>query len=308
VRWIILVFLVAGIARILTVIVSPNDYVMSSAPILDPSEYLALAHNLKVQHTLSFGEPHRWGQNGDINATGPFIPGAPRAPLYPAFIALLWWGSGIPTRCVIAAQIILGATTAGLAFLTALRPFGKRTAIIAGLMCALAPLTCFITASIMSETLFTFLLTLGVYLWGQNRLTLAGVAFGFGALARAVLFPFVVVLALIAVSSRSRRIEYGRIALSALLVIAPWTVRNLIVTGTFVPIASQGWGSNLYFATIDVPYGSGNPWSIYGSDKTLRAIVRGSPTESEAESAMVRTSLERIRANPLVTCPQFPFT
>jgi hypothetical protein len=65
-----------------------------------------------------------------------------------------------------------------------------------------------------------------------------------------------------------------------------------------VPIATQGWGSNFYFGTIDSPYGSGNPWTTFGSDATVRDIVRRSHNESEAESAMVRASLGRIKANP----------
>ena len=60
----------------------------------------------------------------------------------------------------------------------------------------------------------------------------------------------------------------------------------------------QGWGSNLLFGTIDVPYGSGNPWTLYTADRTVSEIIRTTHSESEAENQMVRVALQKISRNP----------
>src|ERR1051326_5662950 len=64
----------------------------------DPSEYLALGHNIRFHGTFSFGSPHPWGADGRLNSPGPFVPTAARAPLYPLVIAGLWWQQAPPLR------------------------------------------------------------------------------------------------------------------------------------------------------------------------------------------------------------------
>lgn len=44
--------------------VDPMGYV-------DQSEYLALAQNLVLHDTLSYGRPYRWGDFGVLDAPGP---------------------------------------------------------------------------------------------------------------------------------------------------------------------------------------------------------------------------------------------
>src|SRR2546422_11215874 len=108
----------------------------------------------------------------------------------------------------------------------------------------------------MSEILFTFLLTMGLWLWGQRLGWLAGILLGAATLTRAVLLPFVIVLAVMAVVHKFNRALHMKIVLGAMLVILPWTIRNAVTQHALIPVAVQGWGSNLLFGTIDVPYGS----------------------------------------------------
>ena len=107
---------------------------------LDFSEYIVLAENLRFHGTFSFGAPHRWGEDPQVHATGPFIPSAARAPLYPAAIAALWWSEDPPFAAVLALQVMLGSFTAFLVYWIAHDSFGPRSALVAVLVMALAPM------------------------------------------------------------------------------------------------------------------------------------------------------------------------
>jgi hypothetical protein len=163
---------------------------------------------------------------------------------------------------------------------------------------ALAPLTLRMTADVMSETLFAFLLTLGIYLWGLRRAWSAGAVLGLATLTRPVLLPFFVLLLALGVLQRDQRKVYIKIAVGGMLVVIPWTVRNVIALHHLVLVNSQGWGSNLIFGTLDVAYGNGNPW-LYYTDTDIKRIISTTATESEGESQMIDESLRRIERHPL---------
>ena len=263
----------------------------------DPSEYLALAHNLRYHGTFSFGEPHPWGADGSLNPPGPFLPTASRAPLYPIVIAMLWWKTVPPILWVRILQGILGAFTVLLTYRIALQVL-PRLAVLVGIAMALAPLTLRMTADVMSETLFAFLLTLGIYLWGLRRAWSAGAVLGLATLTRPVLLPFFILLLALGVLQRDQRKVYIKIAVGGMLVVIPWTVRNVIALHHLVLVNSQGWGSNLIFGTLDVAYGNGNPWFYY-TDTDIKRIISTTATESEGESQMIDESLRRIERHPL---------
>ncbi len=295
VRLPLLLFLLACALRVLAVHQWFNSEEVKH---LDSSEYVALAQNLRFHQVLSFGAPHRWGADGCLDMPGPYLASAARAPLYPLTIAALWWKSAPPIRAVLVLQILLGSAVALLVYYMAIDRFGPRCAAAAGFFMALGPLSIRTSAWLLTENLFIFLLTLGIWFWGRQKGFLAGLAFGAGALTRAVLFPFVFVLIVLATLWKSNRNLLYQTVLGAILVILPWTIRNGFTQHMFIPINVQGWGSNLLFATIDVPYGSGNPWPLYTSNPTTQQIIRSTSSESEAEREMGRVAIKRILANP----------
>lgn len=268
----------------------------------DSTDYLALAQNLRFHGVLSFGAPHPWGSDATLNSPGPYIPTAARAPLYPLMIALLWWQSGPPIIATLVAQAVLGSLTVLLVYAMADRVFGRKSALLSGIGVALAPMTLRSTADIMSETLFTFLLTMGIWLWGERRDWLAGILLGLGALTRTILLPLFPVLTLGIILLPFNRARHARILAGAMLVITPWMARNIVTQDRFIPVAAQGVGSNLIFGTIYVPYGTGDTfndrWWAYGSDPEVDQIARSSASETEAEGRMVRAAVRRIVRDP----------
>jgi 4-amino-4-deoxy-L-arabinose transferase-like glycosyltransferase len=284
----------------------------------DQSEYLALGQNIRLHGTFSYGVPHRWGDGGTLNTPGPFEPSAARAPLYPLFIAALWWHDTPPLRAIRLVQALLGACVAALVYLTALRAFGSRAAMFAGLAATLAPLTIFTTTVLLTETLFSFLLMLGLWFWGRQQGFVAGLLIGMATLTRAVLSPLLGVVALLAVVLKFNRATHVKLLLGALLVIAPWTARNAATQHAFIPVASMGWGANVLLATVDVPYGAGNVWAVIdqggASTKFVRDsfadAIRTSSSEAQAESRMFAAGMAEIAKAPvhwfLVRLKQYP--
>lgn len=264
----------------------------------DSWEYIALARNLRLHHTFS-----------GAALVEPVLPTTYRPPLYPAVIAVLWRDTEVPATAVMLLQALLGACTAALVYLVALRAFTRRIALAAGLAMAVAPLSCRYTALVMTETIFTFLAMLGVFYWSTKKPLMAGFVFALATLARAVLLPLVVALPLLTLLRpwRPCRREHLLITFGALLSMAPWTVRNAVVSGKVIPVASAGWGSNLLQGTIPVRFLSGNPIETVLQHPS-RQVDWGH--SSEAEYILLERGLRRIVESPgqwlLARVEQYP--
>lgn len=265
---------------------------------VDESEYFALGQNLRFHQIFSFGAPHAWGQHGELNAAGPFVPTAARPPLYPLFIASLWWGDAPPYLALALAQILLGSLVALLVYLVALRALSLRVATIAGFGMALAPESASYVMVALTETLFTFLVISFLWLWGKQQGLLAGLVLGAAALVRSNALVLVPLIGLMGLVWGFNRPMHLKIALGALLVIAPWVARNFATQHEFTPIASYGWGSVLFYSTVDVPYHSGNPFTVWLADKESDAIFASASSLESAERRLRRAAVERIADDP----------
>jgi hypothetical protein len=143
------------------------------------------------------------------------------------------------------------------------------------------------------------LLTASLWFWTRKQGVLAGLLLGAATLTRAVSLPMIGAVLLLALVWKVNRGLHLKIALAALLVIAPWTLRNAVTQHAFIPVASIGFGANLLLGTIDVPYGSGNEFATFNKDEQFTRIISTAPNTLEAERQMSAAALERIRAAPL---------
>ena len=249
----------------------------------DAVEYLTLAKNLVDSHTFGM-------------VAG--IPTAFRPPLYPFLIAMLWRGDAAPLIPLGILQALLGAGTVVLLYHIAHREFGRRLAIWTAALAAIHPFAAVYTARVMTETLLTFFVVVGVYFWGTRRSALAGIAFGLAALTHSVVLFFVVSLPFLALVPAFRRRLRSHLILAAacFAVVSPWTLRNAVVMHRFTLIADAGWRSNLFFGTIDVPLFTGNPWPVALADADRQ---KGSAQDSAGEAILGERALERIGTAPL---------
>lgn len=255
----------------------------------DSSWYLTTARNLAFHHLFSAGI------DNDL------YPTAYRPPLYSAMVAGLWFGDSAPIGAVLVAQAILGAGTAALVYLIARKPFNRRIALIASAGLALAPMTGRFTAVVLTETLFTFLVTLGVFFWSRERYALTGTTFGLAILTRTTLLPFVLALPLLTFVPgwRPQRRAYATVMFLALAVVSVWIIRNALVFRQFIPVAAAGSGTNLLLGTLRTREAD----DVSARKAFLQNVDHGPAETNRDEMDFDRmrrwAALQRIKADPL---------
>jgi 4-amino-4-deoxy-L-arabinose transferase-like glycosyltransferase len=251
----------------------------------DSQWYLITARNLAFNHLFSVDGIH---------------PTAYRPPLYSSLIAALWIGDSAPIFTVLIIQALLGSLTVALVYLIARKHASRRVALIASIGLALAPMTGRFTAVILSETLFTFFVTLGTFLWSRKQYALTGFAFGLGMLTRVTLLPFVFILVLLTLLRpwKKLRPNYLMIAILAVAICSIWIVRNAVVFHRFIPVAASGYGTNLLIGSMDI----NDADDVHRRKAILIEVdVAGgfvNSDESEFDRVRLRAALSRIRESP----------
>lgn len=180
-----------------------------------------------------------------------------RTPGYPLFIAALYSVFGVKVVAVQLAQCLLFAGTCWLVQDIARRIYSQQVGLLAGLLCAVHPSLLRYVPDLHLETLLTFLFTLSIWLSCRffekatlQRGVLLGISWGLASLTKAVVLLYPAVFAVLWWLSRRRRSEqrvtptaraFAPLAVALLsmgLTISPWTIRNYVVTGHFVPITT----------------------------------------------------------------------
>lgn len=181
-------------------------------------------------------------------------------PIYPAFLAVIYWSigdqiGGVPSVSIV--QSVLDTLTCFLVFLFTMRLLKRpRAALVAAFLYAIYPPFFLSVVTPMTETLTILLTVIAAYLLikaigtGARHYALAGAVMGLLILLKPSMlaFPFVVALMLFALRKRAqgwlpRSVVY---ILVAYAVVSPWTIRNYRVMHGFVPVATHGgqtlWG------------------------------------------------------------------
>jgi len=252
-----------------------------------------------------------------------FVPGSPtsiRPPLYPAFVAGIFAIAGAGN---VAAVRFVQAAVSLLTVLLTYRLAGliapRRTAAwAAGMLCFYPSLLAY-NNLILTEVLFTFLLTLSCLLTVlglQRRSTglfaATGVILGLAALTRSVVWlapPFLAAFLLFVSCDRwAKRLAAAAALLSAFaLTIAPWAVRNTKVQGTFVAIDVMG-GRNFMMGNYRYTplYRSWDAISIDGERSWIQEIRATYPddmrtSQGKIDKLAMAQGLKFVRDNPGLT-------
>ena len=191
--------------------------------------------------------------NGYTNADG--SPAAMWMPGWAAFMAVLFKVFGPRVFVAQLGNAVLGAATAGFVCALGGRLFSRRIGVVAGVLWAVWPSVVFFTTILFTETLFTALFTagmLGVVVASQEQerrtrwLVASGVALSAALWVRSEPFGFLPVFALF-LAWTGASWKRGALGAALLLVvmavgIAPWTIRNAVAFGRFIPTAANaGW-------------------------------------------------------------------
>jgi 4-amino-4-deoxy-L-arabinose transferase-like glycosyltransferase len=273
--------------------------------IVDEQHYQTLAVNLLQ------GNGFAW-ESGNLTSIRP--------PLYPAFLALIWKITGTESAIVIRiAQILFALGNVYLIHRLGILLFDHRVALVAAAGLAFYPSILGFNTFILTEVLFTFILTLTVLgvatLIKTPSSWLAwstGVALGLAALTRSVLWPFPLVLCpfvfFVTPGSKQRRFRLaGLLLIGYGLVVSPWAIRNTQLQGVFTMVDTMG-GITLRMGNYEhTPLNRAwDPMTLQGDNSIFQELRTEHPdvftwTEGQKEKWALRKALIFMLHHPGLT-------
>jgi 4-amino-4-deoxy-L-arabinose transferase-like glycosyltransferase len=283
-----------------------------------------------LARSLASGNGYRWYAHVDLLRFEPYIDfdlstahnydsqyglyTSFRAPLYPTFLAAVYYFSGLEFVRLFAARlaqaILFGAPLAPLTYFVAKQfsffPFsfdemkeergkkGERVARIAAWIVACYPMLLVYPLSLSTENPF-FLLLLSSFLFlllsiespSASRLLLSGLLLGLTALTRSVILPFAGLAILYLFYLHGRKAWL--VAVTFILVITPWMIRNSLLHQKPTGIETS-MGYNLYVGYH--PQGNGS--FVFGPSMDLLAIM----DDAERDAIGTQKALGFIKDQP----------
>lgn len=291
-----IIILIAAAVRLVQILQLPA-FPLTYYPTVD-----ALFHKLWAEQIL----------RGNFLGDGAFF----RAPFYPYFLAAIFkiFGTNLLISRVI--QHIIGIGAVLLTYRLADRAFGKRTAFWAGIIAAVYPTLIYFESRLLLDSIAVFLdlllLNILVDAFEKDSLPgylLSGIILGASALTRPniLLFsPFILLWFLLARKGEFKKniLRIIPVALGAILIVSPVTLRNYIKSGDFVLIATQG-GVNFYIgnnplsdgATASIPE-FGERWEYRDCIALAEESTGGKLSPSEVSEFFYKKGLGFIANNP----------
>lgn len=271
----------------------------------DEREYLSLAESLAAGRGFNYVEAQPEGTEQRFG----------RAPGYPAFLAVIGAKRGgyAAPAVVKITQGLLGAVTVTLIAALTWTAAGPRAAGLAAALAAVYPPLVWLPAYVLSESLY-MPLALGCTLLlgeasrradaarnaraGGALAVAAGLLAGVGILVRPAMLLFLP-LALLWLMKRKQLSLALALCVTALLIVAPWTLRNARAYGRFVLVASEG-GVTFWTGNHPLAVGEGdlaaNP-ELKQAEIDFRAAHRGHTAEA-LEPLYYEDALRHIAARP----------
>jgi 4-amino-4-deoxy-L-arabinose transferase-like glycosyltransferase len=247
-RWLIAVFAVALAIRLfvaITITPSPRDGRFDDSVFYDTA-----ARHMADGKGYAF-DPNVWYWHVDV----PVFPGetelTPTAlwpPGWPITLAGIYYVTDDSMMAGRLANALFGAMTVALVYLIALRLFDRVTGVFSALCLAFMPAHILFTSILMSESYFGFLLALTLalcvyFVFPRGRppnlliVGVVGVLIAWTGLVRGEFTMFGVLLAAILLWQYKRQavVPLAALAIGAVLVLGPWTVRNRVTMGEWLP-------------------------------------------------------------------------
>jgi 4-amino-4-deoxy-L-arabinose transferase-like glycosyltransferase len=254
-------------------------------PINDAASYLTLAS--QIAHSGDYSTSRAPG----TGAGGTRGPSAYFPPAFPYFLAVVdlvdgHTGRGDPgaTQPARISQAVVGTIVVGLIGLVALEAFGPLVGLIALAVAAIYPVLIEVSALLLAENLFTALVLAAV--WAALRagrstsplpwIAGSGVFTGLATLAHVNGIVLVIPLAVAAWRALPRLLSPALLLAAALLALAPWLVRDAVVTHHFVRVTDEdgitlvGTYNRASASDPHVPY----RWRLYLNIPGERHLIR----------------------------------
>lgn len=284
-RTVLWIFLAAALVRILAVAGLQEPPLTGDAPVYDR---LAMGLLAGKGYVTSDGHPT-----------------AERPPLYAMFLAAIFWFFGHRLDAVYVIQGLIDAGSCALIYLVGARVMGPAPGLLAGLLAV--PYLSLIAATrmVLTETLFVFLMLVAFWFLLESlerprtfALAACGAALGLATLTRgtSLLFPIACALAFVKTWRLPDTIKrWSILALSYVLVLLPWTMRNWHTFHIVVPVATQG-GKVLYASYLPP---EGKLFGKFPQDAAM-AYAKTRLSETAGSRFLVRKTLEYVADRPQV--------
>jgi len=300
------IYVVALILRLIPVLVARN----LGIGLDDMFQYDMLARS------MASGHGYRWYAREDLKLIEPYVDfdvstakgydpehglyTSFRAPLYPAFLSIVYFVNGTDFSRFFAARlaqvILLGAPLAPLTYRVSrsLFPDCETVSRISAWIVAVYPIFLVYPLGLGTENPF-FLLLLSSFLFllrsieqpSTFHFLLAGIFLALTALTRSVILPFagLAVLYLIYIHRKSALVA----GIAFFLIVMPWVIRNSLLHHKFTGIETS-MGYNLYLGYH--PQGNGS--FMFGPSLDLLTIM----DDSERDEVGTQKAMEFMRAQP----------
>ena len=235
-----------------------DPFALAVVAILIGAFVVRVAFVLMYRHIPLMNDPGDYNRLGILASHGhwfgrsKFAPGggptAVRTPVYPAFLALVYWIFGPHPLLPRLAQAGLGVVTVGLFGVVARQLFDRRASIAAMVIAAVDPALLMTGGTLLTESFFiplelgTIACALAYRANNDRRFAyLAGALAGLATMTRPIGIILVPVTALLILrrpkEARSWFLPAAIVGIAA-VVIAPWMVRNQLAFHKFVPLAT----------------------------------------------------------------------
>jgi len=261
---------------------------------------------------------HVWAQqiaDGNLFGGGPYF----RAPLYPFMLGLIYAIFGTDFNIVIILQHLIGVAAIPLVFLVARRFFSENIAFIAAFITAINGVLIYFESQLLLDFLLVvFMLLFFLVLVSAQKnnrswlYLLAGIIAGLFAITRPNILALLPLICIWIILTREN-LKYGikqslLVLCGAIILILPVTVRNIVVGGDSVLVASQG-GINFYIGnneqadgfTALLP-GFGHTWQYSDAEFEAAAEIGKKPGEikpSEVSGFYYDKALDYIFSEPV---------
>ena len=281
-----------------------------------------------LARSLALGNGFRWYAQEDLNQLASFvdfdlstvkeydpvlgIPTSFRAPLYPAFLALVYFFNGTDFSRFFAARlaqvILLGAPLAPLTYLVSRKLFpplhlggkavwnSERAAHISGWVIAAYPMLLVYPLGLGTENPFFILLLVSFFFLLSSienptplNFLLSGLFLGLTALTRSVILPFAVLAILCCWFILYQQRGATLIAIALILTVSPWILRNSLLHHKLTGIETS-MGYNLYLGY----HPKGNGSFVFGPSLDLLPIL----DDAERDKIGTQKALGFIREQP----------
>ena len=281
----------------------------------DAPEYRRLAENILEGHGFS------------LSVGSPYEPTARRAPGYPLFLALVYTVFGRSDTAVLWAQSMLWGFGCLLLARLVASIFDMRAGVLAAFIVAVHPVLARTAGEVLTESLYTVCMISLMFVFHRSLRTssvlllgFAGVLFGAATLIRPLTGAFLLFLWggvwIWRQHLRSPVRSWLIMTAVGFLTLLPWTIRNSMVFGHFIPIQGVGAGVNVWLASLpysDQPIVSWDEWDKalprlqekYPEMRVAAMVGRGDRPEHQTvlqlhgERILMRAAIARILGDPL---------